>query len=64
MKTGKEKPASSSRFEEMKIKSDNFVKEVRRQERQDGKIRHITSEEKPCKGIFDSIKSILLIKNH
>ncbi len=62
MKKAINKISGASRYEEMKSRSDDFVKKVRRQEKKDGKVRHITSEDSA--DIIEKLKSILFLNNH
>ena len=62
MKKAINKISGASRYEEMKSRSDDFVKKVRRQNKKDGKLRHITSEDSA--DMIEKLKSILFINNH
>ena len=62
MKKAINKISGASRYEEMKSRSDDFVKKVRRQEKKDGKVRHITSEDST--DMIEKLKSILFLNNH
>ena len=62
MKKAKNKHSGASRYDEMKSRSEDFVEKVRRQEKKDGKIRHITSEDST--DMIEKLKSILFLNNH
>lgn len=62
MKKAINKISGASRYEEMKSRSDDFVKKVRRQEKKDGKVHHITSEDST--DMIEKLKSILFLNNH
>lgn len=49
---------TKNRFEELKRKSEAFRNEVFRKEKKDGKLRHISSDDRSNEKFIDIIRSI------